>query len=48
VHDLIRRYGTTEEIRNQIIRNKEKFIAVERKIAGFMKTDINNAIKEIV
>ncbi len=48
VHDLIQRYGTGEEIRNQIIRNKEQVLAVERKIAGFMKIDIHHAIQEIL
>ena len=48
VHDLMQRYGTAEEIRNQILRNKEQVLAVERKIAGFMKIDIHHAIQEIV
>ena len=48
VYDLIKRYGNQEEIRNQILRNKEQVLAVERKIAGFMKIDIHHAIQEIV
>ena len=48
VHDLMQRYGTAEEIRNQILRNQEQVFAVERKIAGFMKIDIHHAIQEIV
>ena len=48
VHDLMQRYGTAEEIRKQILRNKEQVLAVERKIAGFMKIDIHHAIQEIV
>jgi putative nucleotidyltransferase with HDIG domain len=42
VNDLIKRYG------NQILRNKEQVLAVERKIARFMKIDIHHAIQEIV
>ena len=48
VNDLIKRYGNQEEIRNQILRNKEQVLAVERKIARFMKIDIHHAIQEIV
>ena len=44
VHDLIQRYGTKEETRELILRNREQVLAVERKIAGFMKIDINRAI----
>ena len=47
VHDLIKRYGKKDEIRNQILRNKEQVLAVERKIADFMKIDIHHAILEI-
>ena len=48
VHDLIQRYGTGEEIRNLILQNEAQILAVERKIAGFMKIDINHAIRKIV
>jgi putative nucleotidyltransferase with HDIG domain len=48
VLDLIKRYGTTEEIRNQIIRNWEQVIVVEQRIADVMKIDIHHAIQTIV
>ena len=48
VHDLIQRYGAEEDRRNQILRNKEQVLAVERKIASFMKIDIHRAIQAIV
>jgi uncharacterized protein len=48
VQDLIRRYGINEEIRNLILQNEVQVLAVERKIAGFMKIDINHAIREII
>ena len=47
VHDLIQRYGINEEIRDLILQNEAQVLAVERKIAGFMKIDINHAIQEI-
>jgi hypothetical protein len=47
VHDLIKRYATTEEIRDQILKNKALALAVERKIAGFMKMDIRDALDKI-
>ncbi|PKN69468.1 MAG: metal-dependent phosphohydrolase [Deltaproteobacteria bacterium HGW-Deltaproteobacteria-12] len=48
VHDLIRRYATGEQIRDQIIRNKEQALIVERKIAGFMKISIQDALELIL
>jgi len=46
VDDLIRRYANGEEIlRSRILKNKEQALAVERKIAGFMKIDIQDALK---
>jgi uncharacterized protein len=45
VHDLIQRYGVSEEIRNLILQNKNLVLAVESKIAGFMKIDIHRAIQ---
>ena len=45
VHYLIQRYGNTEEIRSLILQNKILALAVERKIASFMKIDIHCAIK---
>jgi len=47
VHDLSQRYGNGEEIRNLICQNKNLILAVESKIASFMKIDINRAIEEI-
>ncbi|MGZ6231236.1 MAG: HDIG domain-containing metalloprotein [Syntrophales bacterium] len=47
VHDLLQRYGNGEEIRSLICQNKDLILAVESKIAGFMKIDINRAIEEI-
>jgi putative nucleotidyltransferase with HDIG domain len=47
VDDLIKRYAMTEEIRDQILKNKTLALAVERKIAGFMKMDIRDALEEI-
>lgn len=47
VHDLIQRYGAAQEIRNLILQNKNLVLAVESKIAGFMKIDIHRAIQEI-
>ncbi len=47
VDDLIRRYATGEDIRRRIMQNKEQTLAIERKIARFMKIDINDAIRSI-
>jgi uncharacterized protein len=47
VHDLIERYGITEEIRKLIHLNTSQVLVVERKISGFMKIDIHHAIKGI-
>lgn len=48
IHDLMQRYGTTDEIRNLILNNISLVLAMERKIAGHMKVDIHQAIQEIV
>jgi len=48
VLDLIERYGTGEEIRNMILQNKDHVLKVERKIASFMKINIDQAIQGIV
>jgi len=45
LNDLIQRYGTTEELRNLILINKSQLLAVERKIAGFMTIDLQDAIQ---
>jgi putative nucleotidyltransferase with HDIG domain len=47
VHDLLQRYGNTEQIESLIHQNKKLVLAVENKIAGFMKIDIHRAIEEI-
>jgi putative nucleotidyltransferase with HDIG domain len=47
VHYLLKRYGITEEIRGLILQNKNLVLAVERKIASFMKIDINRTLEEI-
>ena len=48
VHDLIQRDGAVEEIRNLILQNRSQVLTVERKIACFMKIDIDQAIQGIV
>ena len=45
VHDLIKRYGTTEEIRKQILQNKIQALAIERKIVGFMEIGLDRAVQ---
>jgi len=45
--DLLKRYGVTEEIRTQILRNWEQVKVVEQKIAGFLKPNIHNALQKI-
>jgi putative nucleotidyltransferase with HDIG domain len=47
VHDLLQRYGNTEQIERLIHQNKKLVLAVENKIAGFMKIDIHRAIEGI-
>jgi len=42
--DLIERYGCE----NRILQNKNQVLTVERKIASFMKIDIDQAIQVIV
>jgi len=41
LHDLVKRYGTTEEIRKLILINKSQVLLIERKIAGFMAIDLH-------
>jgi uncharacterized protein len=48
VHDLMQRYGTVEEMRNLILHNRSQVLMVERKIAGFMNIDIDQAIQSIM
>ena len=47
LHDLVERYGVTEEIRGLILQNKNMILAVENKINGFMKMDIHQVIQVI-
>jgi putative nucleotidyltransferase with HDIG domain len=47
VEDLIQRYGTAEEIKNRILQNESKVIAIEKKIAGCMAIDVDIAIQSI-
>lgn len=47
MHDLMRRYGTGEEMRNFLLQNRKQALAVEKKISGFMKIDIHHALQEI-
>ena len=44
VHDLIQRYGCE----NRILQNKNQVLTVERKIASFMKIDVDQAIQSLV
>jgi len=48
VQDLLIRYGKTLELRNRILQNLQHVLPVEHKLNRFMKTDIHNAIKEII
>ncbi len=45
VHDLVRRYGATEEICGHILQSKMDMLAVERKIAGFMEKELSHALR---
>ncbi len=45
VADLLQRYGKTEEIRRRILENLRSVYAVEDKIARFLNTDIDLAMK---
>lgn len=45
--DLVKRYGLTEEIASRILGNRGTVLAVERKIAGFMKIGLEDAIRQI-
>jgi len=47
MHDLMQRYGTGEDMRNFLLHNREQALAVERKIADFMKIDIHHALQKI-
>lgn len=48
VADLVARYGTTPEIRALIKENESLVLAVERKINGFMRIDIQDAIGGLI
>ena len=47
VEDLIKRYGTSEEMRNLIRQNESNVYAIEKKIAGAMTVDLDSAIQRI-
>jgi putative nucleotidyltransferase with HDIG domain len=47
VDDLIKRYATSSDIHNLILKNKVQALAVERKINGSMKIDIRDALEAI-
>jgi uncharacterized protein len=47
MHDLMQRYGTGEDMRNFLLQNRKQALAVERKIADFMKIDIRYALQKI-
>jgi putative nucleotidyltransferase with HDIG domain len=47
LHDLVERYGVTAEISKFILQNGELVLAIERKIAGFMKADLHQVITSI-
>jgi putative nucleotidyltransferase with HDIG domain len=47
VTDLIQRYGTTEEIKKRIRQNESLVIAIEKKIAGLIASDLDSAIQGI-
>ena len=47
VEDLIKRYGTTEEIKNLIRQNESTVYAIEKKIAASMIVDLYSAIQRI-
>lgn len=47
LHDLVDRYGVTPEISRMILDNRELVLAIERKIAGFMKVDLQQAIDDL-
>jgi putative nucleotidyltransferase with HDIG domain len=46
LQDLVDRYGVTAEISRIILGNRELILAIERKIAGFMKVDLHQAIDD--
>ena len=47
LHDLVQRYGATEEICHRILQNKSLVLAIENKIAGFMNMDLEHAIAAV-
>jgi uncharacterized protein len=44
LRDLVDRYGFTEEIIRSIFNNRDLIFAIERKIAGFMNVDLQQAV----
>ncbi len=47
LQDLVDRYGVTAEISRIILGNRELILAIERKIAGFMKVDLQQAMDDL-
>jgi putative nucleotidyltransferase with HDIG domain len=47
LRDLAQRYGSIKEIKNLIFESKEMIVAIERKIAGFMKIDLQQVIQRV-
>jgi len=47
LQDLVDRYGVTAEISRIILGNRELILAIERKIAGFMKVDLQQAMDAV-
>ncbi len=45
--DLVDRYGLTEEIIRSIFNNRDLIFAIERKIAGFMNVDLQQAVDDL-
>jgi putative nucleotidyltransferase with HDIG domain len=48
VQDLVKRYGSTDEIRNLILANVRLVLDVEKKIASYMALDIESVIHQMV
>lgn len=47
LQDLVERYGLTGEIIRSILHNRDLIFAIERKIAGSMKVDLEQAIEDL-
>ncbi|MDD5532285.1 MAG: HDIG domain-containing protein [Syntrophales bacterium] len=47
LNDLVERYGTTPEIRRLILENRGTVLAIERKIAGFLRSDLHQVVDDL-